>query len=212
MTDYGAAQGKAVFILGGGTGPRRGFARRVAPARRHVAPVARHAERPAAVAKATRSNGSRASIDEINVRDAKRTGQEIDKAVERTGRLDGLINDAGGRLTARGGCNPQQVEGGHGHRSQRRAAGRRMLKQKPREIASYARVGGPGAAHSVAARLGSSPSPRHSPLDGRAIDKSTPCVRGSWTQRNRATSCGRPRTTRLLDSPFRSLVLGRLKS
>ena len=63
MTDFGSVRGKTVFITDGGASLGRGFARRFALSRSHVAP----SERLAAVAKEVRSRGGRASVREVDI-------------------------------------------------------------------------------------------------------------------------------------------------
>lgn len=86
-----AQTGKVVLVTGGARGIGRGIAQRFLAAGATVAVCARHQpEEPVA------AGGSEAMFVEADVRDPDAVGAMVEQIVSRTGRLDVVVNNAGG--------------------------------------------------------------------------------------------------------------------
>ena len=85
--------GRCVIVTGGTQGIGRGIALRFLEAGAHVIVCARNALREPVVAK---TKGPEAQFIQANVRDVDSIASVVNAAVERFGRLDVLVNNAGG--------------------------------------------------------------------------------------------------------------------
>lgn len=156
--------GKTAFVTGGGTGLGREFALQLAGGGATVALAARNAERLEAVAAEIRTAGGRALVVPLDIRDADAVEAAIERVVDETGSVDVLINNAAGNFLVNAeDLTPNGFDAVvrivlHGSAYLSLAAGGRMLAQGAGKIlnvvATYAWTGGPGTAHSAAAKAG----------------------------------------------------------
>jgi NAD(P)-dependent dehydrogenase (short-subunit alcohol dehydrogenase family) len=156
--------GKVIFISGAGTGIGRGFALRAAALGAIVVLAARRVDRLLSVAAEIERAGGRAVVVPLDIRQASDVGDAMDKIVAQFQRIDVLINNAAGNFLARAEeISPNgwtavidTVLNGTAHCTL--SAGRHMLRQRSGKIlsiaAAYAWHGGPGTAHSAAAKAG----------------------------------------------------------
>lgn len=151
-------------VTGGGSGIGRGIALRWAAAGGTVAVVGRREEAlNETVALAEQAGGKGIAVT-CDVRDAAAVDAAIDSVVERTGRLDALVNNAAGNFVVPGeNLSPNGwkavidiVLNGTFHCT--RSAARHMLAAGSGSIlnviATYAWHGHPGTVHSAAAKAG----------------------------------------------------------
>lgn len=92
---------QTVLITGGGSGIGRCTAHELAALGAHVALVGRTPEKLEAVRLEIENDGGSASIHPADIRDTERVGEVVDEVVEARGRIDGLVNNAGGQYRSR---------------------------------------------------------------------------------------------------------------
>ena len=106
MTDKAAYQsvfrtglfaGQTIIVTGGGSGIGRCTAHELASLGAHVALIGRTAEKLLAVKSEIERDGGSASVEVCDIRDEAAVGQTIDAVLLSRGRLDGLVNNAGGQ-------------------------------------------------------------------------------------------------------------------
>ncbi len=89
--------GQTVIVTGGGSGIGRCTAHELAALGAHVALVGRTAEKLEAVRAEILQDGGGASTHVCDIRDELAVGATIDAVLQLRGRLDGLVNNAGGQ-------------------------------------------------------------------------------------------------------------------
>src|SRR5580658_3333767 len=157
--------GKTVVITGGGTGLGRAMAEHLASLGALVIVAGRRPEPLAEAVAAIAARGGRADAIPVDVRDPSLVDSLVAAVVSRHGRIDGLVNNAAGNficstkdLTPNGwNAVVNIVLNGTFYCS--RAAGNAMIADGKggailNIVASYAWTGGPGTAHSAAAKAG----------------------------------------------------------
>ena len=92
--------GQTVIVTGGGSGIGRCTAHELASLGAHVALVGRTLEKLEAVKAEIVQDGGSASAHACDIRDEVTVGQTIDAVLQLRGRLDGLVNNAGGQYRA----------------------------------------------------------------------------------------------------------------
>jgi len=93
----GAFAGQTIIVTGGGSGIGRCTAHELAALGAHVALVGRTPEKLDAVRADIAEDGGSASAHPCDIRDEATVGQTIDAVLLSRGRLDGLVNNAGGQ-------------------------------------------------------------------------------------------------------------------
>jgi citronellol/citronellal dehydrogenase len=93
----GAFAGQTIIVTGGGSGIGRCTAHELAALGAHVALVGRTPEKLDAVRAEIAEDGGSASAHPCDIRDEATVGQTIDAVLQARGRLDGLVNNAGGQ-------------------------------------------------------------------------------------------------------------------
>lgn len=93
-------EGKVIFVTGGGTGIGRCTAHELASLGAHVVIGARRAEPLAETAAEISAAGGRCDTLQLNVREDDIVDSTVADIVERFGRLDGLVHNAGGQFVA----------------------------------------------------------------------------------------------------------------
>jgi citronellol/citronellal dehydrogenase len=93
----GLFEGQTIIITGGGSGIGRCTAHELASLGAHVALVGRTAEKLEQVKNEIAEDGGSASAHRCDIRDETSVGQTIDAVLQARGRLDGLVNNAGGQ-------------------------------------------------------------------------------------------------------------------
>jgi citronellol/citronellal dehydrogenase len=93
----GIFEGQTILVTGGGSGIGRCTAHELASLGAHVALVGRTAEKLEQVRNEIAEDGGSASAHACDIRDEVAVGQTIDAVLEARGRLDGLVNNAGGQ-------------------------------------------------------------------------------------------------------------------
>lgn len=88
---------QTIIVTGGGSGIGRCVAHELAALGAHVAVVGRSEDKLARVRDEIVEDGGRISTHVCDIRDEMAVGQTIDAVLERTGRIDGLVNNAGGQ-------------------------------------------------------------------------------------------------------------------
>ena len=96
----GLFAGQTIIVTGGGSGIGRCTAHELAALGAHVALVGRTPEKLATVRAEIAEDGGSASAHPCDIRDEALVGQTIDAVLRLRGRLDGLVNNAGGQYRA----------------------------------------------------------------------------------------------------------------
>ena len=96
----GLFEGKVLLVTGGGTGLGRCTAHELAALGAQVVIAARRAEQLEKTAAEIADAGGKCSAVTVNIRDEKAIEAMIATVLERHGRLDGLVNNAGGQFVA----------------------------------------------------------------------------------------------------------------
>ena len=96
----GLFAGQTIIVTGGGSGIGRCTAHELASLGAHVALVGRTLEKLEAVKAEIVEDGGSASAHACDIRDELLVGQTIAAVLQARGRLDGLINNAGGQYRA----------------------------------------------------------------------------------------------------------------
>jgi gluconate 5-dehydrogenase len=99
--------GRTALVTGASSGLGVTFARGLAYAGANVVVAARRADRLDAVAEEIRASGTQALAVPCDVTDAGQVARLVDQAVERFGRIDVLVANAG--QTPEGGVRPERV-------------------------------------------------------------------------------------------------------
>ena len=92
--------GKVVLVTGGGTGLGRCTAHELAALGAQVVIAARREELLAKTAAQIAEAGGKCSTVTVNIRDEKAIDAMVASVLERHGRIDGLVNNAGGQFVA----------------------------------------------------------------------------------------------------------------
>lgn len=90
-------KGKTILITGGGSGIGRCTAHELASLGANVVIVGRDPEKLATVEAEIREDGGEIFTQSCDIRDEAQVGAAIDAVLARYGRLDGLVNNAGGQ-------------------------------------------------------------------------------------------------------------------
>ena len=165
MLPEGSFDGRVALVTGGGTGMGRAMALEFARLGAAVVVAGRRPDPLAETVTLIESGGGRALAHATDVRQPDQVDALVAAAVERFGRVDVLVNNAAGNFVARAeDLSPNGwravvsivLDGGF---LCARAAGRQMIEQGEggaivSVLASYAWTGGPGTAHSAAAKAG----------------------------------------------------------
>lgn len=165
MLPSGTLQGKTAVVTGGGSGIGLGIATQLARLGAHVLLAGRKQERLEAAADGLRQAGGQATAVPTDIRDAEQVDKLMNTAVEQTGRLDILVNNAAGNFIVDSdklsvnGWNSVVNTVLNGTFYCTRAAGLKMIESGNggkilSVVASYAWTGGPRTVHSVAAKAG----------------------------------------------------------
>ena len=96
----GLFAGKTVIVTGGGSGIGRCTAHELAALGAHVAIVGRKAEKLEQVKAEIEEDGGTVGIHPCDIRDEPGVIGVVDRVLEQTGRIDGLVNNAGGQYRA----------------------------------------------------------------------------------------------------------------
>ncbi|HEX9766320.1 MAG TPA: SDR family oxidoreductase [Nitriliruptorales bacterium] len=165
MLPVGTFAGEVAFVTGGGTGLGRTMAVELARAGAAVVIASRSEEHRAVGVGAVEGVGAKAAAVELDVRDPESVVAAFDAAEEALGRVSILVNNAAGNFTS-----PAERLSPNAWRAvtsivldgtflcSTEFARRRMAAGEPGVIlnvgATYAWTGGPGTAHSAAAKAG----------------------------------------------------------
>jgi citronellol/citronellal dehydrogenase len=93
-------KGQTVIVTGGGSGLGRCTAHELSSLGAHVALVGRRVEKLNAVASEIAEDGGSASVHPADIRDEEAVGRTIEAVRQARGRIDGLVNNAGGQYRA----------------------------------------------------------------------------------------------------------------
>ena len=93
----GTFAGEVIIVTGGGSGIGRCTAHELAALGAHVALIGRTADKLDRVRAEIAEDGGSASAHACDIRDELAVGQTIDAVLRLRGRLDGLVNNAGGQ-------------------------------------------------------------------------------------------------------------------
>ncbi|MFO1464364.1 MAG: SDR family oxidoreductase [bacterium] len=156
---------QVAVVTGGGTGIGRQIALTLAQAGCHLVLASRKLENLEAAAAEIRKLGREALCVATDVRDPAQVQAMADRAVERFGKIDILVNNAAGNFLVRAeelspnGWNTVVGIVLNGSFFCSQAVGRQMMKQGSGGnivsiVATYAFVGGPYTIHSAAAKAG----------------------------------------------------------
>jgi len=89
--------GQTVIVTGGGSGIGRCTAHELAALGAHVAIIGRSEEKLATVAGEIVADGGKVSTHVCDIRQEAQVASSIDAVLDTTGRIDGLVNNAGGQ-------------------------------------------------------------------------------------------------------------------
>jgi NAD(P)-dependent dehydrogenase (short-subunit alcohol dehydrogenase family) len=156
-------EGKTVLITGGGSGLGRAMAMAFAKEGATVATIGRRQEALDETSRLIEEGGGKGLGISCDVRDAARVGETIAQVVDRTGRLDVLVNNAAGNF-----ISPAEQLSPNGFKAVvdivllgtfncSRLAFDALKESRGailNIIATYAWTGEPGAIHSAAAKAG----------------------------------------------------------
>lgn len=165
MLPQGTLEGQTAVITGGGSGIGLGIAQELARLGATVILAGRKTEKLEAGLETISREGATGLVFPVDIRDAGQVDALMDFAVERTGRLDMLVNSAAGNFIVDSeklsvnGWNAVVNTVLNGTFYCTRAAGLKMIEggrggRILSIVASYAWTGGPGTVHSVAAKAG----------------------------------------------------------
>ncbi|HEU0198881.1 MAG TPA: SDR family NAD(P)-dependent oxidoreductase [Burkholderiaceae bacterium] len=90
-------EGQVIIVTGGGSGIGRCTAHELASLRATVAIVGRDPEKLAKVQAEIEADGGKVSTHVCDIRDEAQVGAAIDAVLAQHGRIDGLVNNAGGQ-------------------------------------------------------------------------------------------------------------------
>jgi citronellol/citronellal dehydrogenase len=93
-------EGQVIIVTGGGSGIGRCAAHELASLGAHVAIIGRNPDKLATVLEEITEDGGSASTHMIDIRDEAAVIQAIDEIIATRGRIDGLVNNAGGQYRA----------------------------------------------------------------------------------------------------------------
>ncbi|MBO9648105.1 MAG: SDR family oxidoreductase [Variovorax sp.] len=96
----GLFEGQVVVVTGGGSGIGRCAAHELAALGARVAIVGRKAEKLASVAEEIEAGGAVVSTHACDIRDEAAVIETVEAVLARHGRIDGLVNNAGGQFFA----------------------------------------------------------------------------------------------------------------
>jgi NAD(P)-dependent dehydrogenase (short-subunit alcohol dehydrogenase family) len=165
MLPDGTFEGGTAIVTGGGSGLGRAMALEFARLGAGVVVAGRREEPLAETVALVEQRGGQAHAQPTDVREPEAVDDLVAAAVERFGRVDVLVNNAAGNFVVKAedlSPNGWRAVVGivlDGTFLCSRAAGKRMIEQGDggailSVIASYAWTGGPGTAHSAAAKAG----------------------------------------------------------
>ncbi|MCG8591918.1 MAG: SDR family oxidoreductase [Proteobacteria bacterium] len=157
-------EGQVALVTGGGTGLGRAIADALAAAGADLVLAARRREPLEAAAKEIHEQtGRQVAVETVNIREPDEVADLVRRATERVGRVDVLVNNAGGQFPQR--ARDLKAKGWHavvdtnlnGTWNMTQAFGNHMLEQGSGVIVQIIAVVGrgfPGLAHSAASRAG----------------------------------------------------------
>ena len=96
----GLFEGQTIIVTGGGSGIGRCTAHELSSLGAHVALVGRKVEKLQAVQAEIREDGGSASLHVADIREEALVIEVIDGVLRERGRIDGLVNNAGGQFRA----------------------------------------------------------------------------------------------------------------
>lgn len=165
MLPDGTLQGQTAVITGGGSGIGFGIAQELSRLGAKVVLASRKQEKLDKATDQIKSSGGEAFGVATDVRDPEQVDHLMNEAIEKTGRLDILVNAAAGLFMKKSeemsvnGWNSVVGSVLNGSFYCSRAAGIKMIEAGNggrilSVVASYAWTGGPSTVHSVAAKAG----------------------------------------------------------
>ncbi len=160
----GLFEDQVFLVTGGGTGIGRCIAHELAALGALTIVAGRREEPLQAVVSEIEAAGGRAAFVPLNIRDAEAVDAAVAALVEEHGRLDGVVNNAGGQFPVKAeelsprGWNAVVDTNLNGTRWVSQAAFRHAFERQKRgavvNIVADVWVGAPGMAHTGAARAG----------------------------------------------------------
>jgi citronellol/citronellal dehydrogenase len=91
---------QVIVVTGGGSGIGRCIAHELASLGAHVAILGRTPEKLRTVQREITEDGGSASVHSLDIRDEAAVSETVDAIVSEQGRIDGLVNNAGGQYRA----------------------------------------------------------------------------------------------------------------